>query len=52
MGKVWALLIIKGIKLYSDFTFNQQTLILSELNNLVQTGVITEERKNQLIQAL
>ena len=49
MAKIWTLLIIKGLKKFSDYSDDRQMLIIPELDKFVTSGVITEERKNEII---
>ena len=49
MAKIWALLIVKGLKKFSDYSNDKQVLILPELDKLVTSGVITEEQKNLIL---
>ena len=49
MAKIWVLLIIKGLKQFSDYSDTRQLLIIPELDKLVTSGVITEERKTEIL---
>jgi hypothetical protein len=49
MVKIWALLIVKGLKNFSDYSVTKQALIMPELENFVSNGIITEEQKNLIL---